>query len=352
MKTVFFETEKWECDILRRLCGDYDVVFAEEELDATTAQLYKDADVISPFVHSELNGNVLGQFEQLKFIATRSTGFDHIDLEYCNENAIAVSNVPVYGDHTVAEHVFALLLAISHNIPEAINRTRRGDFSQEGLRGFDLQGKILGVIGLGNIGKRVVEIAQGFNMKVLAFDTKPDAEFAEQHAIPYVDMNTLLEESDCITLHVPGGKSTDDLLSHKEFSRMKNGVVLINTARGTIVDVKALLRAIAEGKVAAAGLDVLPDEPSIREEAEMLRSFFSKKHDLETLLADHILLHMRNIIITPHSAFNTTEAVARILHTTIENIESFMNGQQQNIVNSEQMIRNQRASATHNFKKK
>lgn len=352
MKTVFFETENWECDILRRLCGDHDVVFAEEELNATTAQLYKDADVISPFVHSELNRSVLEQFEQLKFIATRSTGFDHIDLEYCNENAIPVSNVPVYGDHTVAEHVFALLLAISHHIPEAINRTRRGDFSQTGLRGFDLQGKTLGVIGMGNIGKRVAVIAQGFSMEVVACDTKPDATFAEQHAIPYVDMNTLLEQSDCITLHVPGGKSTDHLLSNEEFSRMKKGVVLINTARGTIVDVKALLSAIADGKVAAAGLDVLPDEPSIREEAEMLRSFFSEKHDLETLLADHVLLHMRNVIITPHNAFNTTEAVERILHTTIGNIECFMNGKQQNIVNSAQMARKEQHNATHNFEGK
>lgn len=339
MKTVFFETENWECDFLRRVCGDHDVVFVAEQLDATTAQLYKDADVISTFVHSDLSGSVLEHFEHLKFIATRSTGFDHIDLEYCNENAIPVSNVPVYGDHTVAEHVFALLLAISHNIPEAINRTRRGDFSQTGLRGFDLQGKTLGVIGTGNIGKRVVEIAQGFSMKVLACDTKPDAAFAEKHAMPYVDMQTLLEQSDCITLHVPGGKATEHLLSEKEFSRMKDGVVLINTARGTLVDVKALLRALAEGKVAAAGLDVLPDEPSIREEAEMLRSFFSKKHDLETLLADHVLLHMRNVIITPHSAFNTTEAVARILHTTVGNIECFMNAKPQNVVNSAQVVR-------------
>jgi D-lactate dehydrogenase len=334
MKTVFFETEKWECDVLQRLCRDHDVVLAEEELNATTVQFYKDADVISPFVHSTLNRNVLEQFEQLKYIATRSTGFEHIDLEYCNENTIAVSNVPVYDDRTVAEQVFALLLAISHNIPEAINRTRRGDFSQEGLYGFDLEGKTLGVIGLGNIGRRVVEIAQGFSMKVLAFDTKTDAIFAEQHAMHYVDMNTLLEQSDCITLHVPGGKSTDHLLLDIEFSRMEKGVVLINTARGTVVNVKALLRALAEGKVAAAGLDVLPDEPSIGEEAEILRSFFSKKHDLETLLADHILLHMRSVIITPHSAFDTTEAVERILYTTIGNIDCFMNGQQRNLVNS------------------
>tara|TARA_R110001583_G_scaffold37001_1_gene121207 strand:+ start:16875 stop:17909 length:1035 start_codon:yes stop_codon:yes gene_type:complete len=338
MKIVFFETEKWECDILQRLCCDHKIIFTEDELNEKTAQVYKDADIISPFVHSELDRSILAQFEQLKFIATRSTGFDHIDLDYCNENAIPVSNVPVYGDHTVAEHVFALLLAISHNIPESINRTRRGDFSQKGLRGFDLKDKTLGVVGTGNIGKRVVEIAQGFRMRVLAYDTRPDMVFAEHYDMSYVDMNTLLEQSDCITLHVPESQYTHHLLSEEEFSRMKDGVVLINTARGSIVDVKALLRALADGKVAAAGLDVLPDEPAIGEEAEMLRSFFSKKYDLETLLADHVLLRMRNVIITPHTAFNSTEAVERILHTTGENIKHFVNGEQQNIVNSTQMV--------------
>jgi D-lactate dehydrogenase len=334
MKAVFFETEKWEREVLRRLCGDYEIVFADEELNATTVQMYTDADVISPFIKSTLDRNVLKQLVQLKYISTRSTGFDHIDLEYCNDKAIGVSNVPVYGDHTVAEHVFGLLLSISHNIPEAVNRTRHGDFSQQGLRGFDLHGKTLGVIGVGNIGKRVVEIAQGFGMKALAYDSEPDTAFAALHGVPYVDMDTLLAQSDCITLHVPGGRSTRHLLSDTQFARMKKGVVLINTARGSIVDVKALLSALAEGKVAAAGLDVLPEEPAIHEEAELLRAFFSKNNDLDTLLADHVLLRMKNVIITPHSAFNTTEAIERILSTTASNIDGFINGQLQNLVTS------------------
>jgi len=332
MKIVFFETEKWECDVLQHVCCDYEIIFEENSLDEETVLTYKDADIISPFVHSVLDRTVLEQFEHLKFIATRSTGFDHIDLDYCNENTISVSNVPVYGDNTVAEHVFALLLAVSHNIPEAVNRTRRGDFSQQGLRGFDLQNKTLGVIGTGSIGKRTVEIAKGFRLKVLAYDPTPDTAFAEQYGMSYVDMDTLLEQSDFITLHVPGSKHTHHLLSEIEFSRMKDGVVLINTSRGSVIDVKALLRALADGKVAAAGLDVLPEEPSIREEAELLRSFFSENHDLETLLADHVLLRMRNVIITPHSAFNTKEAVERILHTTGENIRNFINGKPRNIV--------------------
>ena len=333
MKIVFFEAEKWECDILQQACCNHEVVFTDEELGTANVGLYRDADIISPFVHSVLDHSVLDCFEHLKFIATRSTGYDHIDLEYCTRNAIPVSNVPVYGDQTVAEHVFALLLAISHKIPEAINRTRKGDFSQRGLQGFDLQGKTLGVIGTGAIGKRVVEIARGFRLNVLACDPKPDAVFADRHDVSYVDMNCLLEQSDIVTLHVPGSQSATHLLSDREFARMKDGVVLINTARGSIVDTRALLHALADGKVSAAGLDVLPDEPSIREEAELIRSFFDKKHDLETLFANHVLQHMRNVIVTPHSAFNTKEAVERILTTTGENIVGFIEGEPRNLVN-------------------
>ena len=333
MKIVFFEAEKWECDILQQACCNHEVVFTDEELGTANVGLYRDADIISPFVHSVLDHSVLDCFEHLKFIATRSTGYDHIDLEYCTRNAIPVSNVPVYGDQTVAEHVFALLLAISHKIPEAINRTRKGDFSQKGLQGFDLQGKTLGVIGTGAIGKRVVEIAQGFRLNVLACDPKPDYVFADRYNVSYVDLDGLLEQSDVVTLHVPGSKSAKHLLSDREFSRMKRGVVLINTARGSVVDTQALLYALADGKVSAAGLDVLPDEPSIREEAELIRSFFDKKHDLETLFANHVLQHMRNVIVTPHSAFNTKEAVERILKTTGENIVGFIEGAPRNLVN-------------------
>ena len=173
MKIVVFETEKWECDILQKICCDHEIVFTEEPLRRGNVHEFKDADIISPFVHSELSGSVLECFETLSFIATLSTGYDHIDMEFCSRNDIPVSNVPVYGDHTVAEHVFALLLSISHRIPEAVNRTRKGDFSQKGLQGFDLQNKTLGVVGTGSIGKRVARIAQGFGLNVIAYDPKP-----------------------------------------------------------------------------------------------------------------------------------------------------------------------------------
>lgn len=292
---------------------------------------YVNAEVVSPFIYSNLSGDLLKHLSRLKLIATRSTGFDHIDLEYFKSNGITVCNVPVYGDNTVAEHVFGLLLAISHNLVEVIDRTRRGDFSQKGLQGFDLFGKTLGVIGTGKIGQCVIEIAKGFRMNVVACDVRPKVELARRLGFRFVDMDELLTTSDIVTLHVPSNEKTRNLLSWEEFSKMKEGVVLINTARGDVVDVKALAREIGEGKVAAAGLDVLPEESAIREEAELLHSVYQKKCDLETLLVNHILLRLRNVIVTPHSAFNTKEAVGRILSTTVDNIASFVRGETRNI---------------------
>jgi len=167
MKIVAFEIEPWEREAFAKLGEEHTLVLLETKLTAANAKDYADADVISTFIFSNLDKNVLEQFDHLKLIATRSTGFDHIAVDYCNTEGITVCNVPDYGDHTVAEHVFGLLLAISHNIVEAANRTRRGDFSLSGLRGFDLQGKTLGVIGTGSIGQCVIKIAKGFGMHVI-----------------------------------------------------------------------------------------------------------------------------------------------------------------------------------------
>jgi D-lactate dehydrogenase len=332
MKLVVFESEDWEKPFFEALNKDHELVFEQEPLDVDTIGKYSDAEIISPFVFSDLSCEILSQMPNLKFIATRSTGFDHIDIEYCKEYDIKVSNVPNYGENTVAEHVFALLLSLSHKIPEAINRTRQGDFSQKGLQGFDLRGRTMGIIGTGSIGLKTIRIANGFDMNVVAYDVKPDTALQKENSFLYVSLPELLERSDVISVHVPENNKTRNFLSYEQFDAMKDGVVLINTARGNVVDVKALLHALSEGKVAAAGLDVLPEEPTIREEAELLRSFFTRKHELETLLADHILLHMKNVIITPHSAFNTKEAVQRILNTTLQNLEGFLDNSIKNSV--------------------
>ncbi len=335
MKIVIFETELWEQPAFDPLTKDHEVVFLESRLTEENAAEFQDADVISTFIYSVLNEEILSEFKQLKLIATRSTGFDHIPLDYCREKDILVSNVPEYGDSTVAEHVFGLLLAISHNLVEAVDRTRRGDFSLRGLRGFDLQGKTFGVVGTGSIGQHVIKIARGFDMEVIAFDVKPNPELAQEIGFDYVSMDELLQSSDIITLHVPANKHTYHLISDDEFNQMKEGVVLINTARGSVVHIEALARALSIGKVAAAGLDVLPEEPTIREESELLRSFYREQHNLQTLLAGHVLLRLRNVIITPHNAFYTQEAIWRILDTTLENIQNFVQGNPINVVSEE-----------------
>ena len=332
MEIVVFEVEEWEKGAFDQLQDDHEVVLLEGPLNADNASEYADAEIISTFIYSELDAEVLRQFDDLALIATRSTGFDHIDVDYCEEKGIAVCNVPSYGDNTVAEHVFGLLLAISHNLVEAVDRTRRGDFTLQGLRGFDLRGKTLGVIGTGSIGRYVIQIAKGFQMEVLAFDVAEDEDLASQLGFRYVPMDELLSEAHIVTLHVPANEHTHHLLSEDEFEKMREGAILINTARGSVVDVRAMMLALAEGKLAAAGLDVLAEEPTIREEIELIRSVYREKHDLQTLLANHILLRMRDVIITPHSAFYTREAIGRILETTVENIATFLAKEPQNLV--------------------
>ncbi len=332
MKIVIFDIEDWEREVFESLRTEHELVLEAKPLSLSNAATYHDADIVSGFIYSKFSEAILEQLKHLKLIATRSTGFDHIPLETCRARGITVCNVPSYGAHTVAEHVFALLLMISHRLEEAVDRTRKGDFSPKGLQGFDLQGKTMGIIGTGDIGLETIRISRGFAMDVLAYDLAPQEEAAEQLGFRYVPMQELLANSDVISLHVPASKKTQHLIGWDEFDQMKEGAVLINTARGDVVDSKALVRALAEQKLSAAGLDVLPEEPVIREEAELLRSVYEERHELGTLLANHVLVHLRNVIVTPHSAFNTREAVRRILDTTLENITTFINDAPVNVV--------------------
>jgi D-lactate dehydrogenase len=298
----------------------HDVRQVKAQLNEDNAKDFTDTEIISCFIYSQLNAATLAQLPKLKLVTTRSTGTDHIDLDYCTAHNITVKNVPAYGEHTVAEHVFALLLALSRNIPKATQRTRQGDFSFSGLCGFDLFGKTLGVIGTGAIGTHVARIAQGFGMQVLGYDMNPkDNAYLQQ-----VSFDALLKQADVISLHVPGGLKNKHLLGQKEFELMKDGVVLINTARGAAVDVKALFMALESGKVAAAGLDVLPEENVMHRKQDILKDTFANKHNLETLLLDHALLNHKNVIVTPHSAFFTREAVDKIIAVTVDNIMGFI----------------------------
>jgi len=332
MKVVIFDVETWEREGFETLEEKHEVRLVSEPLDESNASEYSDAEIVSGFIYSEFSAEVLDMLPQLRMIATRSTGFDHVAMDVCRDRGIVVCNVPSYGSTTVAEHVVGLLLTISHRLEEAVDRTRKGDFSPRGLQGFDLYGKTIGIIGTGEIGQEVIRIANGFAMDVIAYDLRPDDAAAESLGFRYVTFETLLAESDVISLHVPSNKKTRHLIGRDEFAQMKDGTVLINTARGDLIESRALIRALAEQKLAAAGLDVLPEEPVIREEAELLRSVYEERHDLGTLLANHLLVHMRNVIVTPHSGFNTREAVQRISETTRENIVAFASGEPIHVV--------------------
>ena len=308
------------------------LIFVEEHLSAETAAKAKGCKAIAIFIYSEIDKEVIEKLPELKLIATMSTGFDHIDLAAAKERKIVISNVPTYGENTVAEHTFALILALSRKTVESVDRTRQGDFTLKGLRGFDLKGKTIGVVGTGHIGLHVIRIAKGFEMNVFAYDVKKDPPAAKKLGFKYVDLETLLKDSDIITLHCPYNKATHHLINGINIAKIKKGAVLINTARGGLVETHALLKALKDGTIAAAGLDVLEEECNIKEEKQLLTKGFAKECDLKTMLENHMLLNQKNVIITPHNAFNSREALLRILNTTVENINAFAKKKPINVV--------------------
>lgn len=331
MKFACFELQDWEKNYLKqKFENTIDISFYSEPLSIDNVSVASDVDGIVVFIYSTVNKQVLDLLSNLKFIATMSTGFDHIDIEECKRKNIVVSTVPRYGENTVAEHAFALIFAISRRIIESYEKVRSGNFSPSGLTGFDLFGKTLGVIGVGNIGSHVIRIAKGIGMDVLAYKRTPDPKFAQDLGFQFVSMEELLKESDIITLHVPYGPQTHHMINAQAFSKMKDGVVIINTSRGGIIDTTALVSALNSGKVAAAGLDVLEEEPILREEHELLHKEFQAE-ELKTVLENHMLLNNPKVIITPHNAFNSREALERILTITEENINGFLSGIPKNL---------------------
>ncbi|MFO7604971.1 MAG: NAD(P)-dependent oxidoreductase [Desulfurivibrionaceae bacterium] len=333
MDIIIFEAEEWERESFGTLPADHDLHLISEALTPDNAGSFMHAEIISTFIYSDLSMATLAKFNKLRLIATRSTGFDHIDLGYCDKHGIKVANVPDYGVTPVAEHVFALLLALSHRLIEAADRTRRGDFSGRDLRGFDLEDKTIGVIGAGAIGQGVLRIAAGFGMKRIAFDPRPDHSTAKRLKFEYVDFESLLQQADIITLHVPANAATIKMLAREQFDMMKKGVVIINTARGALIDVVELVAALYSKKVAGAGLDVLSAESTIHEGSKLARSLFGEKSDLAPLLADQIMLRLPNVVVTPHNAFNTREAMSEIINTTSGNIAGYLRGEPKNLIN-------------------
>ena len=325
-KIAFFEIEEWEKPYLKEKLKGHKLYFFDDILDINNTNKAKAADIISIFIYSKINKKILDKLKKLKLISTRSTGFDHIDLKECKKRKIIVSNVPQYGENTVAEHTFALILNLTRKIHKAWERTRRLDFSQTGLRGVDLRGKTLGVVGSGSIGEHVIRMANGFEMKVIAFDVFKNKKLAKKLNFKYVGFDYLLKNSDIITLHCPYNKHTHHLINKKNINIIKKGALLINTARGALVETDALVNALDKGILGGAGLDVLEEECYIKEDHQVMSKNFPKKCDMKTIIENHILAKKDNVIVTPHNAFNSIEALQRILDTTLENIKGCLKG--------------------------
>ncbi|HLD26187.1 MAG TPA: NAD(P)-dependent oxidoreductase [Candidatus Andersenbacteria bacterium] len=333
MSILFYDAEDWEQALVPAEIGGVPVCLSSSRLTTATAAEAVGATVVSVFSWSNIDAGVLNALPGLRHVATRSTGFDHIDVAACRARGVSVSNVPEYGVRTVAEHTFALMLALSRKILHCDNRTKKCDFSRDGLRGFDLEGKTLGIIGCGKIGSTVAEIARAFAMRVLVFDTHHDAALAARLGFGYVDsLEDLLRDADVISLHAPLTEETRGMIHEGNVDLIKSGALLINTARGDLVQTGAILKALKSGQLAGAGLDVLEDEKLIHEETEVLSREIPSQEQLATLLNNRILLDSPNVIITPHNAFNSEEAVRKIAQTTVENIEAFLRGEEKNIV--------------------
>lgn len=327
-KIAGVELDLWEIQQLeRRFPGG---IFLSTHLDQASG--LEQTNVLAIFINSPITAAALDRFPKLKCIATMSTGYDHIDLTACRSRGIAVSNVPSYGENTVAEQAFALLLALTRKIIPSVERTRQGNFHLQDLRGADLADKTIGVVGTGRIGQHMIRMAKGFGMQVLGYDPRPRPELAAELGFRYLPLEDLLRQSDVVTLHAPATPDTHHLLNAARLQLMKPEAYLINTARGTLIDTQALVQTLESGRLAGVGLDVLEEECSIREERELLSNIFNQKCDLRTMLADHMLLNHPKVIITPHNAFNTREALQRILDTTIKNLEAFERGQPINLV--------------------
>lgn len=334
LKTIaFFETPKSEEKYLRRILGKkYELSFYADALHEVPGEKFAGADALSVFIYSQIGAELIASMPNLALITTRSTGFNHIDVEAAAARKIPVCNVPYYGENTVAEHTFALILSLSRNIHKAYVRTLRNDFSLEGLRGFDLKGKTLGVIGAGSIGLHVIRMARGFGLNVIAYDVKQNHFLAETLEFAYVPLDELLSRSDIITLHCPSNPSTRRMINMGNIRTVKKGALFINTARGDLIETEALHYGLNTGIFGGAGLDVFEGEELVKEENQMLtRNVPVEK--LQALLQKNILLKMENVIITPHMAFDSVEAVERILETTAGNIQAFDRGARMNVVN-------------------
>lgn len=324
MKLVYITKEDWEPAYLSAQLPDAELL---QEGDAA-------AEALCVFVDHRVDAAEMDRYPNLRLIATRSTGYDHIDLAHAQSRGIAVASVPSYGVNTVAEFAFALILALSRRVCEARAQAASGSFSQDGLTGFDLAGKTLGLIGCGRIGIHTATIARGFGMEVVVYDIRRDDALAQKAGFTYAGLPEVLARADIVSLHAPYNEHTRHLINKSNIGLCKKGAYLINTARGGLVETEALVEALQNGTLAGAGLDVLEEEGDMQDEMRLLAAPHPNEDELRVVLANHYLMSHPRVIITPHVAFDTGEAVRRIIDTTARNIAAFARGDAQNLVSA------------------
>ena len=259
---------------------------------------------------TNLTKNIIDSAKKLKMVSIWATTCHYVDLEAAKERGIVVTHVPGYAAEAVAEHAFALLLAAIRKLPSADKHVRRGDFDWRPFGGVELHGKTLGIIGTGAIGCRVAEIAKAFKMQILGYDKYPNLKRAEEIGMKYVDLYTLLKESDFVTLHVSLTSETERLIGKKEIEAMKKGAVIINTSQGKVINEKALVDALKSGKLSFACLDVFEEEPPAK---------------------DNPLFKLDNVLLSPHIGFHTVEAAKRCTDICIDNVVKFLERHPQNV---------------------
>lgn len=331
MKITFDAVEKEERQALEQSLAGHQLMFLDRALERD--EVVGDSDILSVFVSSPVTAKTMDAMPSLKCIATRSTGFDHIQTAVAKERDITVSTVPSYGTRTVAEFAFALILALSRKAYAAYDELRdKGTTDFKRYEGFDLAGKTIGIIGTGKIGKNAARIARGFDMRVLLSDMHPDDVFAKDIGAVYASVEEVVSNSDIVSLHVPYMKETHHLVNATLLQKFKRGSYLVNTARGGIIDTLALAQALRNGQIAGAGLDVLEGEKELLDEMSLLSDVHNDINEFRTLVAAHALVDMPNVVVTPHIAFNTREAKREIIETTIQNILGYARGVPVNVV--------------------
>ncbi|MCI8388161.1 MAG: 2-hydroxyacid dehydrogenase [Clostridiales bacterium] len=317
IKAVMFDTKPYDIESFDKVIGDdIEINYYETKLDRRTAELARGCDVVITFVNDVLDGEVIARLATLdvKLIALRCAGFNNVDFKAAY-GKIHIVRVPAYSPHAVAEHTMAMLLTSLRRIHKAYNRTRDFNFSIAGFTGFDLYGRTVGVIGAGKIGRAFIDICNGFGMRVLAYDKYP----GEGVNAEFVELDKLISESDIISLHCPLTEENYHIIDGDSISRMKDGVYILNTSRGALIDAESLLEGIKSKKIGAACLDVYEEESDV---------FFDDRSG--HILQDDTLarlLSMPNVLVTSHQAFLTEEALAGIAETTVANIRAFFGGE-------------------------